>query len=193
MALATGPPARVPGMAPHHQPHGTLGGGAGGGGYRAGAASSSGSGTGPYGAGGVPLVWVAAGQGEAGLWDVVGNRCRQVVRCLGPVEGEAAAAAVTVPAALAAAPTRWQVPGGGGAGAGGTGGGGGTAAAADLGVESLAQPQPRTAGGRPCVSPIKTSGCAPFDAREPLYLSRLCAFRGHLSGDVIGGGSLPHP
>ncbi|GLI69871.1 hypothetical protein VaNZ11_014588, partial [Volvox africanus] len=117
------------------------------------------SGAGPGGeSSGCPLVWVAAGQGEAGLWDIVSGRCRQVLRCLGPVELDAAETA-TLPAALTPQPApqppsqnpqlspRQQAVGPGGGG-GVAGGGGGGSALSALGLDAVAQPQPRTAGAR---------------------------------------------
>lgn len=95
----------------------------------------------------------------------------QVLRCLGPVEAEAAAA-VTLPAALtppSPAASNGGAAGTGGGAAGGpasaamaAGGGGGAAggggALAALGLDAIAQPQPRTAGGPSFAPP---SACAP--------------------------------
>ncbi|KAG2443160.1 hypothetical protein HYH02_009570 [Chlamydomonas schloesseri] len=137
LALATGPPART-----------------GAGAAAAAAAGAAGGAGGGRGGSGCPLVWVAAGQGEAGLWDIVNGRCRQVLRCLGPVEAEAAAA-VTLPAALTPPSPAASSGGAPGAGAGGAVGapsgaamGAGGSALAALGLDAIAQPQPRTAGAR---------------------------------------------
>ncbi len=94
LALATGPPARlaaqqlVPTTAsathgsppqPQMQTQPT-----GQGAARRLAAAGVGCGGGPSGG---PLGWVAAGMGEAGLWDIVGGRCRQVRRRGGRAAG----------------------------------------------------------------------------------------------------------
>lgn len=85
---------------------------------------------GPAPAPGAPLVYVAAGHGEIGLWDITRGSCLQVLRTLTAEEAEAGC--LDVPAALkapvVAEQPRGQATGraaGGGGGAGGAAGGGG--------------------------------------------------------------------
>lgn len=53
---------------------------------------------------GAPLVYVAAGPREVGLWDIEEAKCRAVLRCVGREEPESALA--DLPAALQSPPPR---------------------------------------------------------------------------------------